>query len=235
MTQVELWLPIGAAAFYLYDSALLLWQNELVYVRAGERWQVSGGSEIRLGSRRLYLPNPLTPHRPHFLVRWSAADPRAGHGAGADLQDPCTALKPIGMVNVVQLVLLAALPVALYSLGAGLAALGVFGLFYLATLLALVIVFVRRARFALSTRAFWALAFDVLACAPFAVNMTRKIALRHGLAGEPLRYAATHFDASALAHTREVVAARIREEHATPEALERQQQTLQTIMSRLES
>jgi hypothetical protein len=235
MTSVELWLPIGAAAFYLYDSALLLWQNELVYVRAGTQWRASGGTEIRLGSRRLFLPNPLTPHQPHFLVRWSAVDPREGQGAGIDLADLLHALRPLGLVNLLQLALLAALPVALYWLGAGLAALGVFGLFYLATLLALVIVFVRRARFALSTRAFWALAFDVLACAPFAVNMTRKIALRHGLAGEPLRYAATHFDARALAHTREVVAARIREEHATPEALERQQQTLQTIMSRLES
>ena len=53
MTQVELWLPIGAAAFYLYDSALLMWQNELVYLCAGRHWRASGGSEIRLGSRRL--------------------------------------------------------------------------------------------------------------------------------------------------------------------------------------
>jgi len=234
MTPVELWLPLGAVAFYLYDSALLLWQNELVYARAGGHWRVSGGTEIRLGSRRLFVPNPLSPHQPHFLVHWSAVDPRAAAAGGGAQQDLLRALRPIGCVNLLQLALLATLPVVLWTMGTGVATLAVFALFYVATLTSLSIVFTRRARFCLSTRSFWALAFDVLACAPFAVNMTRKIALRHGLAGDPLRYAASHFDAAALAHTREVVAARIREEHAMPDAMEQQQQTLHTVLSRLE-
>ena len=35
---------------------------------------------------------------------------------------------------------------------------------------------------ALTTRAFWGLAFDVLACAPFAINIVRRLSLAHGLA-----------------------------------------------------
>ncbi len=233
MTPIEIWLPLGAAAFYLYDSALLLWQNELVFVHAGRQWRVSGGSGIRLGSRRLFVPNPLTPHQPQFLVCWHVDPPPRG-SVDADLTDLFLALRPVGILNLLHVALLAALPVALWSLGTGIAALAVFALFYLTTLAALIVVFRRRDRLGLSTRGFWALAFDTLACAPFAINMTRRLAMRHGLAAEPLHHAARHFDSSAHADTCILIAARIREEHAAPEVMERQQQILHTVLSRLE-
>jgi hypothetical protein len=243
MSPTEFWLPVGAVAFYLYDAAHLLWQNELVYERAGARWRVEGGSSIRLGARRLFMPNPLLPQRPLFLVCWSAAQPRttgdagAGDDAGersATLDAFIAALRPIGLLNILQLGLLCLLPAALWSLGTGIAALGVFALFYLATLIALGIVWRRRAALALSKPAFWSLCFDALACAPFAINLTRRLSLRHGLGDEPLRFAACHFDAATLAQVRTLVTARVREEHAAPDAEARQREILSTVMHRLE-
>ncbi len=233
MSPTEFWLPIGAVAFYLYDAALLLWQNELVYTRAGSSWLVDGGSQVRLGARRLFLPNPLLPQRPQFLVRWSGSDPRA---AEADAQVPealLRALRPIGALNFVQLVLLIALPVALWLDGAGIAALAVFALFYVLSIVALVFMFRRRALLGLSLRQCWMQALDAIACAPFAVNITRRIALLHGVAGEPLRFAARHFDAPMLAQTRELVAARIHEELADPDATAQREQKLATVLARL--
>jgi hypothetical protein len=58
--------------------------------------------------------------------------------------------------------------------------------------------------------------------------------LRHGLAGEPLRFAARHFDAATLAQVRELVAARVREEHAAPDAEARQREILAVLMARME-
>ncbi|MET0281155.1 MAG: hypothetical protein ABW278_08525 [Steroidobacteraceae bacterium] len=232
MSPTELWLPIGALAFYLYDATLLLWQNELVYTRTAAGWKVHGGSPLRLGGRRVFLPQLLLPYRPQFLVRWSAADARAGAAPVPDTL--LRALRPIGVVNFLQLLLLLALPVALWTQGAGLAALAVFALFYLLTVVALVLVHVRRPQLALSRRAFWLQALDALFCAPFAINLTRKLAALHGIAGEPLRFAAAHFDAATLERTRELVGARVREEHADPDAQMLREQQLAAMLSRLD-
>ena len=80
---------------------------------------------------------------------------------------------------------------------------------------------------------FWSLALDVLACAPFAANMTRKLAMRHGLDGEPLRFAARHFGDAALLRTRELVEARVREEYGAPERVGHGEEILVTLLPRL--
>lgn len=211
MTPTELWLPIGAAAFYLYDSATLLWQNELIFTQ-GRTWQVSGGSELRIGARRVFLPNPLLPQRPQFQVRWSMEDSRGTHGP--DVAPLLTALRFIGMLNLLQLMVLMALPAVSWTLGAGIVLLALFALFYVFTLAALVLTWRRRAILQLTPRAFWMLALDALACAPFAINHTRKIAMRHGIAGNPLRFAAEHFDAASHTAMQEIVESRLREARA---------------------
>jgi hypothetical protein len=222
---------VGAAALYLYDSALLLWQNELVLQHTSRGWIVLGGSELRLAGRRVFLPHPLLPQRPQFQVCWSKGDIS---DRGAELpSDLLRALRPIGWLNLLQVLLLIALPVVLWGVGTGFMALGVFGLFYLASFVALGLAWRRRQRLALGTGNFWLLALDALACAPFAANLTRKLAMRHGLAGEPLRFAARHFDDAALAHTRHLVEARVREEYADPDAASRGAEVLDLVLSRL--
>ena len=213
MTPTELWLPIGAAAFYLYDSCCLLWHNELMFTRARARWLVHGGSELRLSGRRLYLPNPLLPLRPQFQVQWSLADTRAepAESCAPLLQ----ALVPIGVINQLQLLLLLALPAISWTLGASIVLLALFALFYLLTLAALVLVWRRRSACGIQTRAFWLLALDVLACAPFAVNMVRKISMRHGIAGNPLLFAAANFDPATRDIMQKLIDARVREEQAS--------------------
>ena len=97
---------------------------------------------------------------------------------------------------------------------------------------ALTLAWRRRKPFALQTGAFWLLVLDAVACAPFAVNLTRKISLRHGIAGDPLRFAARHLDPDARQTVRQIIAARLREEHADAE--ERADKALDTLQSRLE-
>ena len=213
MTPTELWLPIGAAAFYLYDSCCLLWQNELIFTR-GRSWQVHGGSQFRLGARRLFVPNPLLPLRPQFQVRWSQNDVRDT----ADSPDALfRALRPIGLINQLQLAILLLLPLVSWTWGAGIVLLAMFALFYLLSVTALVVIWRRRVVFALAPRGYWSLVLDALACAPFAINLTRKISMRHGLAGNPLRFAAQHFDAATHAAMQQIVDARLQEEQARQE------------------
>ena len=232
MTPTELWLPIGAAAFYLYDSCCLLWQNELMLTRSRGRWLVNGGTELRIAGRRLFVPNPLLPVRPQFQVRWSINEDRP---AAADnhlllLQ----ALHPIGMMNQLQLLLLLALPFVAWTLGAGLSMLALFGLFYAFTLTCLVIAWRRRGAFGLRTRAFWFLSLDALACAPFCVNLTRKLSMRHGIAGDPLLFAARNLDPKSMNAIRSLISARVQEEHANDEEAERERR-IGLVLSRLAS
>jgi hypothetical protein len=231
MTPTELWLPIGAAAFYLYDSACLLWQNELIFTRAGSRWLVTGGSELRLSARRVFLPNPLLPARPQFQVRWSLNESRTD---AADTPEPLLkALRPIGVINQLQLLLLLALPALAWTLGAGLLLLVLFMLFYVLTLTALAMVWRRRPAFHLDTRAFWLLALDVLACAPFATNLTRRLSMRHGIAGDPLRLAARHMDPPTRNLARDIIASRLLEEHAGAAQSTEREQDITRLFARL--
>ncbi|MEO6079518.1 MAG: hypothetical protein ABIQ86_07055 [Steroidobacteraceae bacterium] len=230
MTPTELWLPIGAAAFYLYDSSCLLWQNELIFTRGRKRWLVAGGTALRLAGRRLFLPNPLTPLRPQFQVRWSLVETRTGTGNHDQL---LLALRPISVLNQLQLLLLLALPLLAWTLGAGLMVLVLFILFYLLTLAALILVWQRRSSCGLDSRAFWLLALDALACAPFAVNLTRKISTRHGIAGDPLVFAARHLDAAARAATRLLIAARAQEAQAASGSGDAH--SIELLLSRLET
>lgn len=231
MTSSEFWFPVGAVALYLYDSIALLWQNELVYLRAGRCWRVDGGMELRLRGRRVFLPNPLLPHRPQFLVCWSKAE-SAGQACDEPQRLLC-ALRPIAWLNLLQVLLIASLPLLLWVMKAVLLAVLAIGLYYLATLSALVIAWLRRGALGLAPRAFWSLALDVLACAPFAANMTRRLSQRHGLSGEPLRFASRHFDDAALAHTRALVEARVREEYAAPERSGHGEEILLRLLPRL--
>jgi hypothetical protein len=252
VTTTELWFPIGAAALYLYDSALLLWQNELVYQRLRKGWLVSGGTELRLAGRRVYLPNPLLPWRLQFLVRWSHArsvadagsvarnegganpDGTAPDGTAPDVpQALLRTLRATGAINAFQLALICALPLCLWLLKSPLLALLAFALFYVATAMALIVAWLNRSALQLTTKDFWMQALDALACAPFAVNLTRKLAMRHGLRADPLRFAMLHFDDAALARTRDLVEARIREEYAHPDQMDHADQLLAAMLPRL--
>ncbi|HXC59600.1 MAG TPA: hypothetical protein VN645_09795 [Steroidobacteraceae bacterium] len=227
MTAVELWLPIGAIGFYLYDSMQLLWQNELLLIRAGKRWRLQAESSLRISARRVVLPHPLLPHRPQFRAAWSVADERAS--THPDLAGLLCALKPIGILCQLLLWLLLLLAPVCWILGAGVVVLAQFTLYYLLVVAALVLVFRRRGPLALSTRAFWSLAFDVLACGPFAVNLLRKLSLRRD-PGDPVAFAVREFDAGTRAELAQLISRRLEEEAAGESpAPQRQQQIAQWL------
>ncbi len=211
MTAVEFWLPVGAIAFYLYDSAQLLWHNELLFVRGAARWYAEGPSSVSMMGRRLYLPNPLLPQRPGFKVHWSLAEQRAP----ATLPDEfLLALRPISVITLLLVGLLLLLPVVSWTLGAGLTLLSLFALYYLLVIVALAFVLCRRAALQLSGSACASLAFDALACAPFAANLVRKIALRRSLEGDPVTFAGMQFEPAAREALRALLARKIEEQQA---------------------
>lgn len=167
------------ASLYLADSALLLHVNEGVICRGGGgRWSVSLGSrEYRLQGKPVFLPNPLYPHRPLFRLAWrfdgADAEAREDWDARALLLRP---LAPLVWGMACSLFLL--LPLGFFTaLGDGALAAAIV-LLYGSIIAALTWVWRRQAEFKLGGRQFAALAFEALACSPFALNIVRKLSLR---------------------------------------------------------
>jgi hypothetical protein len=178
----EIALPLGAIAFYVYDSVLLVHGNELLFVRVRRRWHAVGGSNLVLLGKRACLPALLQPWALVFRTFWSAKVVRADLPLVWPTAELLRALRPLRVIASALLVLLVgALPAASLAFGSGLLLLGVFALYYLLVIVALALTFARREVLGLQGRAYWSVALDAFACAPFAVNLVHRITLRQNV------------------------------------------------------
>lgn len=186
----EALLILGVLGFYLYDSALLVFTNELIFVESYGRWSVSlPSARWRVMGKLLFFPNPLTADNLIFRTTWSTID--TGPNLDVDttkLMAPMSYLRTLIIILMVLLVVV--LPIVMFKFGAGIGFLKVLFLIYATILNMLVYVYFKKADLGLDNKAFASLAFDSLACPPFAINFLRKISLRHELCNNPIEFAA---------------------------------------------
>jgi len=199
MPPFEVLLPLGAIGLYLLDSALLMYSNELLFLRHRRQWDFAEGSQLILLGRRVYLPNPLTPNVPLFRIRWSEHDSRERREQPDEILRFAAVLRPVQYFVLGLLLLLLALPVELLWFGTGLALLALFAAFYMVVFASLGYIYVRRRELRVSGKAFLWLSFDSLACAPFAINLVRKLSMRRSLAGNPIGFAKQTFNTETFA------------------------------------
>jgi hypothetical protein len=195
MPSFELLLALGVLGFYLYDSSMLLYINELVFIRGRRFWSFRcPGENWTLLGRRLYIPNPLTPDVPLFRLHWIDSNSRFKSDEGS-LEEYLAALVPVQYLTMtLLLVFFAILPLFLFWYGSGPQLLWLFGVIYLNIILVLTVVYQRKSVFGLSNREFLSLAFESLVCAPFALNILRKLTLHRSLRGDPIDLAKILFD-----------------------------------------
>ena len=177
--QVDAQLLIGPAvvALYLKDCLLLLNPDEAVLVRGWRgRWRAGFGMlDWRLRRREPWLCNPFKPWEPVLRLRWDAAATPAQVPAAPAAVPSELRLGP--WVVVMWLLLFVALPVAYYGHLGLQAMLLVLGELYAVIGVTLVLVWRRRAALGLNGPQFGVLAFEVLACAPYAPNLVRRLSL----------------------------------------------------------
>ena len=213
--RLDAQLLVGPAlvALYLKDCFLLLGRDEAVLVRGWRgRWRAGFGLlDWRLRRREPYLCHPFKPWEPVLRLRWDAAP--AGPGAAPAVP----AAAPPGLdlgpwVGIAWLLLFVALPAAFYGQLGLPAILAVLGALYLCIAVSLVLAWRHRAALGLNAADFGVLAFEVLACAPYAANLVRRLSL-HRRVDEDLLAAATRLlDAPALALVHAQCLARIDDE-----------------------
>ena len=209
----EILIVLGVVGFYLYDSAMLLYSNEFVLIEAHGAWTFRyPQGDWQLLGRTPYLPNPLTPYAAIFRVSWSPSNLGEQHQEDPKLQEFTSALNPLRYIVVVLLVLLVGeLPLLLLHFGVNLGVLVLVGVVYLTIIAMLLIVFLRRRVLQLSSRACGALAVELLACAPFAINTLRRIAVSRSIAGDPIRFARERLSTESFAKLVSLVCGRLDE------------------------
>jgi hypothetical protein len=186
-------LVLGILAFYLQDSAQLLYWDELVATRSAGAWRISLG-ELEVAGRYLFIPNPLAPWRLLFRANWMATSPNGFATPPAQLLEFSRPIRPLGVgCALLALLLLVALPAALlkYPYAPLLLAL-LIGCYVLIAMMALYMLRAR-ARLRLTRKDIASLTIGALLCPPHAINLLRRISLMHSPED------ALHFAAATLA------------------------------------
>ena len=233
-------LPLGAVAFYLFDSVSLLYGNELMIELLGRRSRVSSGSRLMIAGRRLYLPNPLTPNALLLQVRWSSneASDLGEQPAACDMlsREFAQGLRPVRWImSLLAVLLFVVLPLVSMLYGAGAVLLGVFAVAYLLVIAALGIVWARRKVLAVASRRFVGLALESLACIPFALNLVRKITLHNSQESNLVALLTALDDANVRGCAAELACARIDEYLALEEPGSTRAGALMALRERIRS
>jgi hypothetical protein len=176
LPQDEVLLMLVAIGLYLYDSALLLHVNEgVIRPKRGGGWRVRfGSSHLSFRGKELYLPSPFLPHRPEFRLLWDLPSrSMEAHGVWKARRDLFKPIVPL--VWAMALALFVLLPLGLFAVPGDWILLLAIAVLYISNAGALLWLGTRRRQLGMSTRQFGVLAFELLACPPFAVNVIRRV------------------------------------------------------------
>lgn len=178
-------LVAGAIALWVYDASLLLFRDEVVFVHGRRGWRATFGSGFTLGGRDLGLWMPGTPV---FRAGWSDAGHRTG--GRAPMRVVLRALRPLQWAaRVLALLLFVGMPAGLFFAVGHAWMLALVIALYGIALACIGWAWRCRHLFGLDRKAFGSLAFDVIACPPFAIDVVMKITLRLGLPQAPRDFA----------------------------------------------
>lgn len=213
MASFETLLILGSLGFYLYDSSMLLYINEVTFTRGRRFWYFScpGNNWLFLG-KRLYIPNPLTPEAPLFRLYWTESDQHRGNGEES-LELFLLALVPLQYLMLTLFMFFFAwLPAVLFIYGSGPQLLWMFGIIYLNISVILYFIYRNKDVLGVSTRKYIMLLFESLACAPFALNILRKITLLQSPRRDPVEVGKELFKHEAFKEFVNIVIERVDEQ-----------------------
>lgn len=173
----EILLALAASVFYICDSAMLLFADELAIELDGRRVIVRKGMSTLVLGKRPFIPNPCTPHRPLMLA--SVTDLLADTSTSDAFPHFLTTLLPFKCLSVVLLLLFfPALPAVMLWFGNGIELLCWLVIVYVDITAIIYFLALRRKALDLSPREVAVLGVECVTCPPFAINIVRKLTLR---------------------------------------------------------
>ena len=122
------------------------------------------------------MPNPLVPTQPIFRVSWRFENGTSDAATSWESKaDELTCFVPL--VWSLFALCFGALPFVIFSRAGDLLILAVFLLIYVNVISIVMLLWIRRRRIEVTSRQFATLAFDLLICPPFAMNIIKRLAL----------------------------------------------------------
>lgn len=172
-----------AVALYLHDTVLMLSGNEAVLSRGwGGRWHAGfGAHRWRLNGKEPCLPNPFLPHRALFRLTWHWTGQPIAREALQIVEPPGGLACLAGPVYLTAFGLFVLLPIGLFSRWGWPVTAAAIVTVYAAIVANLSMLFVLRHRLQLPPGVFARIAFECLACPPFAINLVRKVCAARGV------------------------------------------------------
>lgn len=175
----EALLALLIAALYLKDCLFLLDVDEAVLVsRTGRRWAAGFGARTwRIAGKEPFVANPWLPDQAVFRLRWRMrAAPAGPEPARTPAQVPAELIRIGRLAWLTWFVLLVGLPVCLLGRLGPAVTVAAIAAAYASIAGSLALVWVWRRPLAIPSRAFAVLAFECVACPPYAANIVRKLA-----------------------------------------------------------
>jgi len=188
-------LLLGILSFYLYDSLMLLYFNEVVFSLGLSGWGFSNpNGRWRVAGKKPYIPNLFSPFSPTFRLSWSKNKRELVEYYSEDFDTFLNELKLVGypIITLMYLIFIC-LPIALLKFGAGIQLLIIMCSIYLTIGFTSILIYRKRNSLKLTNKMYWSIVFDAFACPPFSINIVRKISLNY-----PLRIDAVEFGSSNL-------------------------------------
>ncbi len=173
----ETWFGLVVAALYLKDALLLLRPDEAVLEHAGRgRWEARfGARHWKLAGREVWLPNLFTPHRAVFRLSWRMEGEAPAAPAAQQVAVPRELQRLAPFVWVAWAALFVLLPLGLYTRAGSALTLAAIVLLYANNLVALGLAYRWRERLGIGRRPLLQTALECLACAPYSVNLVRRL------------------------------------------------------------
>ena len=227
------WLLAGVVGMYVYDAALLLFHNEVVFFeRRDGSWSFSAGSEFELAGRHVYIPALLAPHRAVLRLRWSSLQAMSGPTPLRGLRAWRIGVAASALPVMVVAMVFAALPVVL--LGSVLALLGWMIVLYAAIVYAVLRVWRLRKVTGIGGKEFTGIASDALLCAPYSLDLVRKQGLRGADRFDLVSTAHRLLDASERARLADTIRARLQRQMDIEETGSERYAQLTTYLQHIE-
>ena len=229
---IEFWLVLGIVGFYLYDSLVTLQPGELVLRESGGRWNFFvPASDWQFGGKYVYLPNPLLPVQTLYRLNWHIPEAaRVDTDAMRAFLHAQRFLRPV--VVVLFALLLIVLPFAICRLATIRVLLALVAETYLFLVASAILLVRQRAALRLDPKAAAKLALDGLMCAPFSLNLIRKLGLGYRWQGDPVLFARDVLKPERFAELRETLMRRIDRDLEMTDEGESMHETLQQARRR---
>ena len=187
----ETLLILGIYVFYIYDSALLVSSNQVIFSEGFGFWSFSFPSgRLSFLRKLIYLPNLLLPFSALFIQSWPSKSNQITKPNIKKIQNFLRLLLPLRlMVMMASCLLLIVLPVMILNHVSTLFLLANVGLIYVLNLFMVIYICIKKVNFGLTNKDLFEIAFDCMACPSFAINAVRKVSLKQYFYNSPLVHA----------------------------------------------